>query len=185
MKKIQKISRILAVLQTLLIIALVYFGRSIVTGVMESMRGGGYTYAHIYLGVTCIAAPFLAAYYVYLLKHLEVYKVVFHILWVTLLGYVAQIIMVQPVEVTHIPLYGTLAALIFLARDTQPIWPAAAKALGLTACVAIVDELLQGLHPERYGDFHDFSLNTFSALIGLSIVVPLVVKHHERIAATK
>lgn len=183
MEKIQKVCRVLAVLQILLIVTLVFTGRAIVNGVMESVRESGYTHAHIYLVMAGAAAPFLAVYYVYLVKHLEVYKVVLHILWIALLGYLAQHIMVQPVEVTHIPLYGSLALFIFLARSTQPVFPSAAKALGLTACVAAGDELLQALHPERYGDFHDFSLNVFSALIGLSIVIPLVLKHFERQAA--
>lgn len=73
-------------------------------------------------------------------------------------------------EWAHLPLYGALYVFARLASPYDAPGRAFRGALLLCMGVNICDELLQGLHPERFFAFKDLLLNLLSALFGAVII---------------
>jgi glycopeptide antibiotics resistance protein len=47
---------------------------------------------------------------------------------------------------------------------------------GFVLAVGYLDEILQGIHPERVFDYRDIALNTYGGLLGLLILWPCVAE---------
>lgn len=74
----------------------------------------------------------------------------------------------NPIKSIHIPQYAILLALLFWANNCQNT---TAWRIGLGLCLqatlfGIIDELHQGLHPERYFGWRDMLINCLGGIIG-------------------
>ena len=72
------------------------------------------------------------------------------------------------VEAVHIPIFALLAALVYLSWGRNIL-----LTLLIAACVGALDEVLQGLHPQRVFDPYDIWLNFLSSALGLVLIHPL------------
>ena len=71
------------------------------------------------------------------------------------------------VESTHVVIFGVLGVLAWRAAGHRLSgWPRLAAALLFCAAVGAGDEIIQHLHPQRYGDLHDVATNTAASWIG-------------------
>ena len=110
------------------------------------------------------------------------------------LGYtlVYRFAVVAPEERVHLIQYGLLALLIFLAlgaRATASPSPASLTRRLVTAFLATsalgwLDEIFQGIHPERVYDLRDVGLNAISAALALTALAVLEVATRRRSAAS-
>jgi VanZ family protein len=75
-----------------------------------------------------------------------------------------------PIEYTHLLLYGSLAAFLFLALPPQKY--RLLKTLLISNAISLMDELLQWIHPERVFDLVDLLLNLISMAVGLVLAWP-------------
>jgi hypothetical protein len=74
----------------------------------------------------------------------------------------------QPNEVVHLVEYGLLAVLVLRAgRASGGIVRHPAFALAATAALGFVDEITQGVSPNRYFGWHDVAANALSGALGL------------------
>ncbi|MGH7823039.1 MAG: VanZ family protein, partial [Candidatus Binatia bacterium] len=74
----------------------------------------------------------------------------------------------QPNEVVHVVEYGFLGVLILRAgRASGGIARHPLFALGVTAALGFVDELTQGVSPNRFFGWHDVAANAISGALGL------------------
>ena len=96
------------------------------------------------------------------------------VLLLSLLG-IAIWVMVNPIQLTHLVLYALLT--LCWKRELDRFDSARWGTVILASIVSLVDESFQGLHPERYFDFHDLLLNFIGSLIGL-----IIVEIHDRSA---
>lgn len=99
---------------------------------------------------------------------------------------------VAPEERVHLVQYGLLALLVFLAlsaRATASPSPASLSRRWVTAFVVTsalgwLDEIFQGIHPERVYDLRDVGLNAISAALALTALAVLEVATRNRAATT-
>ena len=76
----------------------------------------------------------------------------------------------SPVEATHLLEYGGLSIVLFytMARSSRKSYKILYLQAALsTLLIGVLDELYQGILPNRYYDFNDILTNTFSGLLGL------------------
>jgi VanZ family protein len=82
-----------------------------------------------------------------------------------------------PIEYAHIPIYGLLGFFTFghcsseygtSEKSRSSIWQIL-RALVLCCAVSLSDEMLQGLHPERFFDVRDLWLNGCASYTGIAI----------------
>ena len=77
-----------------------------------------------------------------------------------------------PEERTHLIEYGIVAVLVYCARternrQTGRIPVPAVVALGITAVLGTVDEVIQGIIPSRVFDVRDIGFNVLAAILAL------------------
>lgn len=94
-----------------------------------------------------------------------------------LLGPVAATCLLEPlpVEYTHILLYGALSYCLAgsLGQASSRLY---LRVIVLAQIVSLIDEGLQGLHPERFFDIRDLGFNFIGAITGLIIKFSLKPK---------
>ena len=91
----------------------------------------------------------------------------------------------NPVEKVHFLEYGFVSYLAFLCiRSTWEnlgIWMLRASTLGLTAVVGLVDEGIQYLLPNRFGELRDVGFNLLAGLLGLVVTELLMdIRYREK-----
>ena len=74
------------------------------------------------------------------------------------------------IEYSHIATYGMLAGLVRLSFPKLPRAHAIAICLLWTQGVSLSDELLQHLHPKRFFDLRDLTLNANAVLLALLLI---------------
>ena len=79
------------------------------------------------------------------------------------------------VEYVHIPIFALLAALINLGWRRGIV-----VTLVTSASIGLIDEIFQGIHPERVFDPYDIWLNFLSSLLGLLVLLPLIPTEKNR-----
>lgn len=71
------------------------------------------------------------------------------------------------VEATHVVIFAILGVLVWRAAEYRfSGWARLAAALIFCLVVGAGDEIIQYMHPQRYGDFHDVATNTAASWIG-------------------
>ncbi|MFC1736399.1 VanZ family protein [Candidatus Hydrogenedentota bacterium] len=86
-----------------------------------------------------------------------------------------------PAERVHLPTYGLVAWLYFLAfRSHMGPWRATGAALLVGTCVGFVDECIQWALPDRRFGWNDVWLNFLSVALGLCLVRVLLMTRDEQ-----
>lgn len=173
------ILRIAAFIHTLLILALVPLGRPLQRLVEEAVARSGAAEGVLDSAGAAVALALLCLYFFILLRSGRLrpfLKVLPAILIISILlclrGFSAW------VEAAHIPIFALLAILIFSGWDQRGVATVvAASAIGL------LDEVLQGMHPQRVFDLYDIWLNFLSSSLGLLIALPFSTRSR-RIASS-
>ncbi len=83
----------------------------------------------------------------------------------------------NPVEKVHFFQYGFLSFLAYHCIGTTwqglGIWPLRTATVGLAAAVGLLDEAIQYLLPNRFGDMRDVGFNLLAGVMGLVITTLL------------
>lgn len=120
-----------------------------------------------------LALPPVAAYYSALNRACSARYAAGHFMLVTLIAAPLASMILVPIELCHLLIFGALGALLRLSlSDTGR--QGDLEAVGLGLAVALTDELLQGLHPERVFDLRDLAFDLGGVVLGLLFVKPLV-----------
>ncbi len=96
------------------------------------------------------------------------------------LGILMVIFVRVPVEAFHVFIYCALAMTLYGPQpDFSPL-----KCLIIVNFVSLLDESLQGLHPQRVFDFRDLVLNLLGCLAGILAVNPAVVARQQTLSGS-
>lgn len=88
---------------------------------------------------------------------------------------------VSMVELSHLIIYGTLGFLLWRCLNTLSTGPRVRRVFVWGSLINLADEILQGIHPERFFDLRDLWINTLGISIGLMIAAPdLVARLNEQ-----
>ena len=82
---------------------------------------------------------------------------------------------VRPLERIHLPEYGVMAWLAWLAvrGHRTPAWLAYVAAVVITAALGLGEELIQHVVPGRFFDWQDVRLNALSGVLGLLVLAAM------------
>ncbi len=146
------------------ILCCTFFGR-MVSPLLEGPQNRMRTYALVAASGVAAAAVALAR-----LRRLPHAKRGASLAWLTVsavaLGLLAWA-QANHVESTHVVIFGVLGALAWRAAGHRfSGWARLAAAMFFCAAVGAGDEIIQYLHPQRYGDLHDVATNTAASWIG-------------------
>lgn len=160
-------------LQVVVIILMVPYGRAVEGAVRERFGGISQT------DPAALAAVLLSGMALLLFLNWKSFRSLSWMYWLALACVSSAIVYAVklPVEAFHIVIYATLAMSLY--------WPmpriSDVKCLIIINFVSIMDESLQGLHPQRFFDFRDLALNFLGCLAGLLVILPFIyaARRHE------
>lgn len=147
-----------------LVVALVYLGRPIQETIAPIMERIPQTSSLLIVPIILGAIWCAYTYYQEVVRLHSLQVAVVHALVLLPLLCFIQLRFVDPIEYTHLLLYGSLAWTLTKAKG--PV-----AAFILANLVSVLDELLQWFHPRRVFDTNDLLLNFASILSGLLLVL--------------
>ncbi len=116
-----------------------------------------------------------AAYYHHLFRSRSVRYVAAHTMFVLALASLYALWKTSAaIEYVHIPLFALLGALSLASQRTGSVGRKNCIAFVYGAAVSLIDEILQGLHPERVYDTRDLVLNAAGTALGLILLTPFL-----------
>lgn len=80
---------------------------------------------------------------------------------------------IVPAEFAHLPLYALLGIFAWNSLPGCGFFKRSGYSLLIVALIGLIDELLQGLHPQRFFDWRDLALNTSGGILGLLFIFPM------------
>lgn len=167
----------LVALQVLCIIALVPFGRT-VQGIVQDFRTAlPDIFQMVIYGVVTTAIIFGGVYYYRLARLASFKRLALHLFLCTALLIIFTNLVQDISEYSHLLTYGLLGAFIWLLiigyRFNRAMVAASLGCIG----VSLMDETLQGLHPQRFFDLRDLWMNLLSSLLGIMLIRPWLTSY--------
>ncbi|MCB0318632.1 MAG: VanZ family protein [Bdellovibrionales bacterium] len=162
----QKTYRILAILQALFILAFIPFAREIERVFLQVSRFLDLSpRALLYLGLMITTLLWIY------IERINFRKTNIQALFISGFFFFICLYLVQSnAEFFHIFLYAPLAIFTYFAFTFYIQKTYICKTFLYCNLISLADELLQGLHPERFFDFQDLLLNCATIAFGLSLV---------------
>lgn len=167
-------AKMAALLSAVFILAMVPLGRPIqALGESAGRALGGWADVLVGLAAAALAIPY-AAFYISIAKLFSRTFAALHFAAGVTAFAVFYYTVFLPIEAAHVLMFATFTAAYRLSRIRRPELTADLRAFVAGVLLAVLDEALQGLHPQRVFDTRDILLDAEAALIGLLFVKPLV-----------